>query len=239
VKGTVAAESGLTGVARLATHMQTVCIPTTEYGAVPIPEHSRHPPWRDIVEGIVAGQAPAEHALYQALNRTARPLFLLQLGSQHADDLVPDLFLTVLQSIRAGRMRDAECLMGYVLIIARRMVARTIRRISVARSRELSSDEVSLWDPSGNPEQERQRNETLDLMRTILSKMTPQTREILHRFYLDEQPVEEICREMRLTKDQFRLLKWRAKARFGALARKRLAGGMPRIVAIARTNADY
>lgn len=214
--------------------MQTACIRTRECGALPIPEYSQHLQWREIVEGIVAGQAPAEHALYQALDRTARPIFLLQLGWQHADDLVPDLFMTVLQSVRAGRMRDAECLMGYVAIVARRMVARTIRQISVARYRELSAEGVSLWDPSSNPEQERQHNEALDLMRTVLSQMTPKAREILRRFYLDEQPVEEICCNMGLTRDQFRLLKWRAKARFGALAKKRLAGGAHRIAAITR-----
>jgi hypothetical protein len=38
-----------------------------------------------------------------------------------------------------------------------------------------------------------------------------------------EQTQEEICKEMRLSETQFRLLKSRAKARFGELGRKRLA----------------
>jgi hypothetical protein len=38
-----------------------------------------------------------------------------------------------------------------------------------------------------------------------------------------EQPQEQICLEMGLTYNQFRLLKSRAKARFGELG-KRLAG---------------
>lgn len=213
-------------------YMRTVCTQTARECAAP--GYSHYAQWCEIVEGIVAGRTSAEHALYQVLNRTARPFFLLQLGSQQADELVPDLFMTVLQSVRAGRMRDAERLMGYVAIIARRMVARTIRKISVARSRELSSDGVPLWDRSRNPEQERQRSETLDLMRSVLSEMTPQAREVLRRFYLDEQPVRQICGDMGLTEEQFRLLKWRAKARFGMLARRRLAGGVPRLMAIAR-----
>jgi RNA polymerase sigma factor (sigma-70 family) len=215
--------------------MQTVSMRMAgDFGPVPTPECGHHPEWREIVEDIVAGHAPAEQALYQVLNRTTRLFFLQQLGWQQADDLVPDLFMTVLQSIRAGRMRDAESLMGYVTIIARRMVARTIRQISAARSRELSPDDTLLSDRSSNPEQERQRKETHDLMRRVLSEMTPQAREILRRFYLDEQPAPQICREMGLTGDQFRLLKWRAKARFGLLARKRLAGRAPRLVLIAR-----
>jgi RNA polymerase sigma-70 factor, ECF subfamily len=42
------------------------------------------------------------------------------------------------------------------------------------------------------------------------------------RFYLNEEPQEQICREMALTETQFRLLKSRAKARFGEIGKKKL-----------------
>jgi RNA polymerase sigma-70 factor (ECF subfamily) len=47
----------------------------------------------------------------------------------------------------------------------------------------------------------------------------------LTRFYLKEQPQEQICREMDLSETQFRLLKSRAKAKFGEIGRKSLAAG--------------
>jgi DNA-directed RNA polymerase specialized sigma24 family protein len=50
-------------------------------------------------------------------------------------------------------------------------------------------------------------------------------REILRRFYVEEQPQEMICEEMGLSYNQFRLLKSRAKARFGELG-KRVAAGL-------------
>ena len=50
-------------------------------------------------------------------------------------------------------------------------------------------------------------------------------REILHRFYVQEQSQEQICQEMSLSYNQFRLLKSRAKARFGELG-KRMASGI-------------
>jgi hypothetical protein len=40
---------------------------------------------------------------------------------------------------------------------------------------------------------------------------------------LKEQPQEQICREMDLTETQFRLLKSRAKAKFGEIGKKKLA----------------
>jgi DNA-directed RNA polymerase specialized sigma24 family protein len=57
----------------------------------------------------------------------------------------------------------------------------------------------------------------------VLEEISTRDKEILTRFYLRGQSQEKICQEMRLTETQFRLLKSRAKARFGELGRKRLA----------------
>jgi DNA-directed RNA polymerase specialized sigma subunit len=57
---------------------------------------------------------------------------------------------------------------------------------------------------------------------SVLRSVSMRDREILTRFYLMEQSQEEICIEMNLSETQFRLLKSRAKARFGELGRKKL-----------------
>jgi DNA-directed RNA polymerase specialized sigma subunit len=59
-------------------------------------------------------------------------------------------------------------------------------------------------------------------MEQVLRSMSARDREILTRFYLQEQTQEQICAEMNLTETQFRLLKSRAKARFGELGKRRL-----------------
>jgi DNA-directed RNA polymerase specialized sigma24 family protein len=48
-------------------------------------------------------------------------------------------------------------------------------------------------------------------------------REALARFYLNEQSPEEICRDLRLTLEEFGLIKSRAKARFRELCAARVA----------------
>ena len=83
---------------------------------------------------------------------------------------------------------------------------------------------VRIADPRGNPEDAaifRQRNE---LIQKVLQELGIRDREILTRFYLREQSQEQICVEMGLSETQFRLLKSRAKARFGELGKKKLAG---------------
>jgi len=54
----------------------------------------------------------------------------------------------------------------------------------------------------------------------VLKEISDRDREVLMRFYVHEQSYETICQEMGLTYNQFRLLKSRAKARFGKLGRR-------------------
>ena len=66
------------------------------------------------------------------------------------------------------------------------------------------------------------RKERAELMARVLGSISRRDREILTRFYLREQSQEQICEEMELTETQFRLLKSRAKARFGDAGRRQL-----------------
>jgi DNA-directed RNA polymerase specialized sigma subunit len=55
-----------------------------------------------------------------------------------------------------------------------------------------------------------------------IQKLSERDRDVLTRFYLYEETQEQICQEMQLTETQFRLLKSRAKARFGELGKRKL-----------------
>jgi len=204
--------------------MKTVELAAT---APPLPTPGADP-FRDTVAGVIAGCTLAEGYLYDYLSRTFRPFFIRQLGGQHADDLGADLFMIVLESIRARKLREPGSLNAYAFAIAQRLVAQTIQRLSVARRRERPSDGLLSGDRE-NPEMACQRTETVGLMRAVLSELTPGERAILRRFYLEEQPAEQIRSEMGLSPNQFRLAKWRAKERFGVLGRRKLkAPVMPR-----------
>ena len=74
-----------------------------------------------------------------------------------------------------------------------------------------------------NPEEAAIFHQRNDLIRRVLAELSDRDQEILTRFYLQEQGQDQICDEMSLSETQFRLLKSRAKARFGELGRKKLA----------------
>lgn len=75
-----------------------------------------------------------------------------------------------------------------------------------------------------NPEHSVMARQRADIARRVLNGVSRRDRDILNRFYVLEQSMEQICADMGLSYNQFRLLKSRAKARFGELGRRFAAG---------------
>lgn len=139
-----------------------------------------------------------------------------QLGPQDLDDRVHDTFLIVAQAVQRGALREPDRLMGYVRTIVRRQVAAQIEDNMCSRRQRFQLDwGLTVRDAGGCPERDAIRRENLEIARQALKSIAPRDREILIRFYLWEEPSDKICSEMGLTETQFRLMKSRAKARFG------------------------
>jgi RNA polymerase sigma-70 factor (ECF subfamily) len=161
--------------------------------------------------------------LYRLFGRGIRYYLCRQLGHQELDDKVHDTFVIVVQAIRRGELREPDRLMGFVRTVVRRQVAAYIDEAVHSRRDELNLDlGVRVADRRRDPEQTAAFRQKVDFMLEVLRSLSERDREILTRFYLDEQSQETICREMDLSETQFRLLKSRAKARFGEVGKRRL-----------------
>jgi RNA polymerase sigma-70 factor, ECF subfamily len=180
--------------------------------------------WVDLVERIRAHQTDGMAELYLLFSKGIRFYLCRQLGPQELDDKVHDTFVVVVQAIQRGELREPQRLMGFVRTVVRRQVAAHIDKVVHSRRDQMDMEStVRIADPRGSPEDAaifRQRNE---LIGRVLEELGTRDREILTRFYLREQSQELICTEMALSETQFRLLKSRAKARFGELGKKKLA----------------
>jgi RNA polymerase sigma-70 factor (ECF subfamily) len=176
-----------------------------------------------LVERIRAGEEQALAELYAIFSKGIRFQLCRQLGPQELDDKVHDTFLIVVEAIRRGNLREPERLMGFVHTIVRRQVAGYIES-AVNRRRNQADLEAAapVADERSSPEAQAIARQKIELMKQVLCEISSRDREILTRFYINEQSQEQICREMKLTETQFRLLKSRAKARFGELGKKRL-----------------
>jgi RNA polymerase sigma-70 factor, ECF subfamily len=179
--------------------------------------------WVNLVDRIQTGQIDGMAELYQLFSKGIRFYLCRQLGPQELDDKVHDTFLVVVQAIRRGELREPQRLMGFVRTIVRRQVAAHIDKMVHTRKDQIELDStVRVIDPRDNPEETAIFHQRNQLIQRVLDELSERDREILTRFYLYEQSQEQICEEMALSETQFRLLKSRAKARFGELGKKKI-----------------
>lgn len=180
--------------------------------------------WADLVSRIQANEEGAMEELYRVFSRGIRFYLCRQLGPQDLDDRMHDCFLVVVQAIRKGELREPERLMGFVRTIVRRQIAGQIDVNVQTRRQQVDLDATGpLSDRGRNPESQAIGRQEEQIAASVLKGISKRDREILMRFYLHEQSQEQICKEMQLTETQFRLLKSRAKARFGELGKRKLA----------------
>jgi RNA polymerase sigma factor (sigma-70 family) len=185
--------------------------------------------WAAVVDRIRSGDGGALEELYAIFARGIRYFLMRNLGSEDLDDRVHDCFVVVAEAIRRGDLRDPARLMGYVRTVVKRHVASAIETAVDRRRTRAEYDEslFSLGDWQENPEQSIMSQERTEIARKVLRAISRRDREILSRFYVEEQSQTQICEEMGLSPTQFRLLKSRAKKRFGLLG-QRVAKGMGR-----------
>jgi RNA polymerase sigma-70 factor, ECF subfamily len=180
--------------------------------------------WTELVAKVHANEPDGMEELYRIFSRGVRYYLHRQLGPQEIDDKVHDTFLIVVQAIQRGELREPQRLMGFVRTVVRRRVAAHIEQAVQGRRETVElEDGARVPNLSGSPEESALREQRAEIMVEILREISPRDREILTRFYIQEEPQEEICVAMGLSETQFRLLKSRAKARFGEIGRRRLA----------------
>jgi len=186
-------------------------------------EAGAQPQWAELVDRIRQNDSTGLEELYRVFSRGVRFYLCRQLGPQDLDDKVHDTFLIVAQAIQRGELREPERLMGYVRTIVRRQVAAQIEDNVHSRRHQIDLDwGLAVHDAGSNPEQTAIQQESQEIALKVLKSIAPRDREILIRFYLREQPADQICNEMGLTETQFRLLKSRAKARFGEMGKRKV-----------------
>jgi RNA polymerase sigma-70 factor (ECF subfamily) len=175
--------------------------------------------WQDTADRIRKGDPNAMAELYGIFSSGIRYLLLRSLGVEDLDDRVHDCFLIVIAAIRSGDIREPERLMGYVRTVVRRQIATHIQDAVTqrARSADLDDSVVPISGPQIDPEQAMTIRQHVQIARRAFNSLSQREQEILRRFYLHEQQPAQICVDMGLTSNQFRLMKSRAKNRFGKL----------------------
>jgi RNA polymerase sigma-70 factor, ECF subfamily len=170
------------------------------------------PDFGEIVQLIQECDSRGEELLYTWLMKGVRRMAVRFVGVEDAEECVHDIFLTMLNSIRQGVLREPKALLGYARTILDRWAQDKFKQRKRWNS-SMDFDVVStrVKDPNMTPDQLYESDTRVKVMKLGLAQLRPQEKEILVRFYLQEQDKDTICAEMGLTATQFRLLKSRSK----------------------------
>jgi RNA polymerase sigma factor (sigma-70 family) len=186
-------------------------------------ESPAEPAWRDLVRRLRDDDPSAMEDLYQVFSRRIRYLLWRHVGAQEMHDRLHDIFLIVTEAIRSGELREPERLMGYVRTVVRRQIAGHLHMRREQRMKWCSLELGPVMaDRRPGPELGIIHRQHRELAGRIMLGMREREREVLVRFYVEEQPADQICHDMELSETQFRLLKSRAKARLTQLCRRSL-----------------
>jgi len=197
--------------------------PNTSPAPAPDTADTQHV-WAEVVDRIRNHDPTGMEELYRVFSRGVRFYLYRQIGPQDLEDKLHEAFLIVAQAIRRGDLREPERLMGYVRTVVRRQVAAQIDHVTEFRRQHAEWEAAAVVpDLHEDPERAAIARQNQEIAWDTLRSLSRRDRDILVRFYLRQQTPEQICREMNLTETQFRLLKSRAKARFGENGKRHVA----------------
>ena len=172
---------------------------------------------RFVVEDAISNEFIKRHytGLYTLLHRRIR-------DGNIAQEILNEAVATAIAHSRAGRVSDQNRLAGYVYRVALNLY-RNYRREYANRPSAHAGDE----DVDQLPAQQATEEAAMDssIMRHVVdiiaSLPTARDREIIKRFYLDEEDKAEICRSMGLSAVHFDRVVFRARQRMRSLLEAR------------------
>jgi len=173
----------------------------------------------DLVTRIAAGDRGAENEFVVRYQRGIRTL--VRRHARSADPIVDDLVQEVLQHVlcrlREGALRDTEALGPYVRSAVVFTTAAEYRR-RARRGEEKLSDEMDLPSEDIGPSALAEQRDTHAAVSRLVAELpTPRDRELLTRFYINEQPKSEVCAALAIDENHFHRVVFRARERLRAL----------------------
>jgi RNA polymerase sigma-70 factor, ECF subfamily len=176
-----------------------------------------------IVALIRQGDPTGEELLYSVLSKGMRYLAVRQLGPDDGLECFHDTFIKLVAKIKEGALNSPDALFGYARTILKREIAdRFEERRRFGDSADFEAVALTRPDPSLTPDQVYEAAGRIKTMKQAMLSLRPKEREVLVRFYLNEQDGDTIQREMRLSATQYRLLKSRSKHKLQTITSKAL-----------------
>lgn len=137
---------------------------------------------------------------------------------QLAQDALNQALVTSLEHVQAGRVADLSMIGGYVFQVAMNQMRNHRRKMEERSERRADPSAIdTLCDPHVSPDMDSEPSLAGGVRSLIDSLPTPRDREIVTRFYLDEDEKDAICRDLGLSPLHFDKVIFRARQRMKVL----------------------
>lgn len=171
-----------------------------------------------LAQRIRSGDPEAERELVETYGKSVRLLLERRTRRRdEAEDLFQDTFRLALEKLRAGELRDAAKLPGFVARIARNLAIEHYRK-SDRRRTEADSETAEAESIPSTQLGRLLHAERMALVRQVLSELSqPRDREVLYRFYIAEEERDDLADDLGLTVLQLNRVLHRARSRYQSL----------------------
>lgn len=172
----------------------------------------------DLVSRIETGDSQAEDELVRHYVPTVRLILLRRTRNpQLANDLCQDTFVIVLRRLRAGELREPLALSAFIHKIAINLSIEHFRYEK--RFVHMPDEIISLQRPQSDTKvQHIDQARARKLINQALAQLgVARDREILKRFFLQDEDKQTICDQLDLSTEHFDKVLFRAKQRMRKL----------------------
>jgi RNA polymerase sigma-70 factor, ECF subfamily len=142
------------------------------------------------------------------------------LNRELAADLLNEAIVIALEHLRSGRLGESERIAGYVFRITMNLLRNYQRNMNNRRDLRATIDSLPSLTHASEVNLDQQRIKEL-VRRVIESLGTARERDIVRRYYLDEETKESICTTLGVSPQNFDKIVFRARQRLKAVLESR------------------
>ena len=178
---------------------------------------------KDLVRRIIAGDHVAEKDMIERYNDGM--VFMLRHRSKNpalAEDLAQETWRIILEKVRAGDLNDPTKLAAYIIQTAKNQLLMTYRgSYNTKMSHDVDMDQT--LDPAEQPSQLVERMNMAKVVKVLVDELnSPRDRDLIARFYLQEEDKKKICEDFGLSELHFNRVLFRARQRFKQIWQERM-----------------
>jgi RNA polymerase sigma-70 factor (ECF subfamily) len=164
-----------------------------------------------LVALIQQGHAQAESEMVKRFARGVQIMLARKCNPDVAEDVAQETWRVTIEKVRNGDLRQPDRLPAFIHQIARNQIIMYFRKYSEVQEMPGEND---LESNLQSPEQNYEAQQLSDQVRELINRLdTPRDREILMRFYVNEEDKDVICSDLGLTSQHFNRVIYRAKTR--------------------------